>query len=373
MTNKTKQKKILIVGQIPPPYHGQAIMIYNTVQHKYESLMVFHVPLNFSLKSNEVGNFKFRKVKILFKVIYEILSVRYSHGVNNLYYPPAGPNITPILRDLIILFCTRWAFKRTIYHFRAGGISEKLENSTLLLKTLAKAIYSNPNLTIRLSKKNPEDGVYFNSKKDVVIPNGLKDFAKGFLLGKKSNLMKTILYVGVIKESKGVLDLLRACCILRSNNIQFKLKLVGQFDSKVFKEMVLEFVVKNSLEENIFFLGIKTGKDKWEEYASADIFCFPSYYECETFGNVLVEAMQFNLPVVATIWRGIPDIVQNNYSGFLVEIKNPNSIALKLEELLKNDILRMKFGNNGRELFEQKFTENIYFQSFEKEVYSVCD
>lgn len=372
MSTKTKQKKILIVGQTPPPYHGQAIMIFNTVQHKYEALEVFHVRMNFSQESQEVGSFKFRKIAILFNVIYEILRVRYKDGVKNLYYPPAGPNITPILRDLIILFFTRWAFKRTIYHYRAGGISEKLEESPVLLKKLAKLIYSKPNLTIRLSKRNPEDGVYFNSKKDVVVANGLKDFAKDFFLEKSRNEIKTILYVGGIKETKGVLDLLQACSILKTKNVQYKLKLVGQFDSIFFKENALEFVAKNGLEENVFFLGVKTGEEKWREYNSADIFCFPSYYECETFGNVLVEAMQFRLPVVATRWRGIPDIVVDNFSGFLVEIRSPKAVAAKLEELLKNENLCLRLGNNGRGLFEEKFTERSYFANFENEVYAVC-
>jgi glycosyltransferase involved in cell wall biosynthesis len=372
LNNKTNQKKILIVGQTPPPYHGQAIMIYNTVQHKYEALKVFHVRMNFSQESNEVGSFKLRKVRVLIKVIYEILHVRYSQGVKNLYYPPAGPNITPILRDLIILFSTRWAFKRTIYHFRAGGISEKLEQSPLILKVLAKAVFSKPNLTIRLSKKNPEDGVYFNSKKDVVIPNGLKDFAKDNFSKNGINNIKKILYVGGIKETKGVLDLLNACAILKSRNIQFNLNLIGQFDSVIFKEKVLEFIKQHALEERVFLLGIKIGKDKWDEYAQANIFCFPSYYECETFGNVLVEAMQFKLPVVSTIWRGIPDIVKNDESGFLVEINSPISIANKLEELIENEALRIRFGNNGRRLFKEKFTEQTYFSNFEDEVYSVC-
>jgi glycosyltransferase involved in cell wall biosynthesis len=64
------------------------------------------------------------------------------------------------------------------------------------------------------------------------------------------------------------------------------------------------------------FAGRKVGIEKWTAYRCADIFCFPTYYGPETFGNVLLEAMMFELPTVSTRWRAIPDIVVEGETGF---------------------------------------------------------
>ena len=46
----------------------------------------------------------------------------------------------------------------------------------------------------------------------------------------------------------------------------------------------------------VSFIGRKVDQEKWEYFNQADIFCFPSLYDCETFGNMVVEAMMFQLP-----------------------------------------------------------------------------
>ena len=242
---KKGRKKILIVGQTPPPYHGQAIMIENTVKHEYERLKIFHVRMNFSQDMDGVGKVKVNKIVSLFEVILKIIYVRIKHGVKNFYYPPAGPNTVPIIRDLIILGLTKWMFSVVIYHFRAGGISEKVESYPYLLKSLVRAVFTKPNLTIRLSSKNPDDGSYFNTIKDVVIPNGLKDFGLNNSYISESNPLPIILFVGAIKETKGVLDLLNACVLLKKRKVEFQLNLVGTIDSNSFEEKMLELINGN--------------------------------------------------------------------------------------------------------------------------------
>jgi len=69
-------------------------------------------------------------------------------------------------------------------------------------------------------------------------------------------------------------------------------------------------------------------------------FCFPTFFESETFGVVLLEAMQFSLPIVATRWRGIPSIITDGDNGFLVDPKDPIGLSEKLETLLRDPAMR---------------------------------
>ena len=77
----------------------------------------------------------------------------------------------------------------------------------------------------------------------------------------------------------------------------------------------------------------------------ADCFCFPTYYYAESFGLVLVEAMAFGLPLITTRWRSIPELLPEDYPGF-VEIDSPVQVANKLRSFPTLDLaasLRRRF------------------------------
>ena len=87
-----KPVKVLIVGQTPPPYHGQAIMIERLLRSHTNSTRLYHVRMQFSDSIDEIGKFAWAKITHLIWVIGRIFYYRLFHGVKILYYPPAGPN-----------------------------------------------------------------------------------------------------------------------------------------------------------------------------------------------------------------------------------------------------------------------------------------
>ena len=140
----------------------------------------------------------------------------------------------------------------------------------------------------------------------------------------------------------------------------FQLQVVGKFDSPELEQVVRKFIETNGLANEVAFLGVLSGDDKFFVYRKADVFCFPTFFESETFGVVLLEAMQFSLPLVSTRWRGIPSIVENGENGFLVEHNNAFQLAEKLATLVQDPNLRARMGERGREIFLQKFTIEIF-------------
>ena len=120
--------------------------------------------------------------------------------------------------------------------------------------------------------------------------------------------------------------------------------------------MLKNCVESQGLRDLCKFPGQVTGVEKFKVYAEADIFCFPSWYESESFPLVLVEAMSFGLPIVSTRWRGIPSIVDDGVNGFLVEPRDAQAIAEKLELLLGREDLRLSMGQAGRARFLANFT-----------------
>lgn len=369
---RDKRTKVLIVGQIPPPIGGQAVMIESLIKGHYSDVQLFHVRMAFSKEMNKIGKFRISKIFHLLHVIAEIIYVRLRHNVGILYYPPAGPDRIPMYRDVVILISTRWLFKKTIFHFFASGVSELYPKLAPIARFLFRVAYFNADAGIRLSEFTPSDGKMLKVKKEYIIPCGIEDHYRKPKRGKTfKTLAPNLLFEGALKESKGVLVLLEACDILAKRGIDFTLELMGIFESTQFEGVVKRRVAEMFLESHIRFLGIRTGKEKFGIFSEADIFCFPTFFESEAFPIALLDAMQFGIPIVATRWRGIPSLIEDSISGYLVPVKDGKAVAEKLEFLIKNPTIAKQMGQKGREVFLEKFTIDTYRSSLEKIFLSV--
>jgi glycosyltransferase involved in cell wall biosynthesis len=92
-----------------------------------------------------------------------------------------------------------------------------------------------------------------------------------------------------------------------------------------------------------------------DRYRQSDIFVFPSVWH-EPFGMPNVEAMACGLPVVATRGGGIPEIVADGETGFLVDRGDPDQLADALIRLLDDPPLRREMGEAGRRRARERFS-----------------
>ncbi len=395
--------KILVVGQTPPPWHGQAIMIDRLLRAPYERVRLYRVRMAFSDSIGDVGRFRLSKVFHLVSVIAQIVYHRLVHGAKVLYYPPAGPNRVPLYRDLVILLCSRWMFRRTIFHFHAGGISELYPQLSRTTQWLFRKALFDADAGIRVSHGSPPDAVALAAQQEFIVPNGIDDewpkieayrmnrvgdaesvdialaaFAGSRVVGSNQILSSgtsvavcesqplQILFVGILRESKGLLVLIEACGQLAQRGVPFELRVVGQIQSPEFEVQVKGRIEELELQHEVEFLGPLGDDAKWRAYANADVLCLPTFYEAETFAIVLVEAMCAALPVVATRWRGIPEIVEEGKTGYLAPVRDWASIADRLEQLQADPKRRRALGLAGREKFLREYTVGKYWTRMEE-------
>jgi Glycosyltransferase len=322
----------------------------------------------FSSEMDEIGIFKLKKVWHLVVLIAKIYYYKIRFNIKILYYPPAGPNLVPILRDIVILLSTRFLFEKVIFHFHAGGVSEFRERLKRPLRRLFDKAYDYPTLSIRMSNLSPEDGRALQSKTDKIVPYGIDDhflqFQSQLVKEKRSRIR--MLYVGVIKDSKGVEYLIRAIRFVVESGNSIELRLMGKFDSAIYELKVRNVVEELQLTECITFCGVKSDIDKWQEYYNADIFCFPTFFESEAFPVVLLEAMQFSLPIVTTKWRAIPGIVHDGIEGYIVPIKDSGVLADKIRTLVDEPKLRSLMGDHARARYLTEFQSEIFHARIQK-------
>ncbi len=362
----TDMLRILVVGQIPPPYHGQALMIEKLLAGKYSGIQLYHVRMRFSERISEVGRFRLVKVVRMISLVLRIALMRLRAKTTVLYYPPAGPDLVPMYRDLFVLIATRWLFKKTVFHFHAGGISALYADLNGWLKPLFRLAFFNADLGLRASLLAPRDPEGLRVRHEVIIPFGIEDNAVRLGVAHRRILEAppaTILFVGVLRESKGILVLLEAARQLLSAGLEFRIDLVGEFESSTFQTSVLETIRGAGLSDRVRQLGMLEGDAKWTCYAHSDIFCFPTFYE--TFGVVLLEAMQFGLPIVSTRWSGA-DLVEDGINGFLVPIHDAGATADRLAQLVRDPALARAMGLRGRRKYENGFTLPIFYRNAER-------
>lgn len=328
------------------------MMTQRLIDAEFEGLDTYHVRMNFSKDVKSIGKFAFSKILHLIQVVKESIRTAKKHNISTLYYMPVGNSMVPLIRDILILLFIRPLFSQVIFHFRAAGAGLFVEEQGPLLKKLARYVYRNPDLAIHLSANNPDDGGYFGAKETRVIANGLEDAAAPFLpIERNSEGPVKLLYVGLLKISKGVFTILEAAKMLKEEGLDFSVTFVGKFYTEESREKLMNYCKTEGLEEQVTFAGVKVGNEKWAYFQEADIFCFPSYFESESFGNVVVEAMMFGLPVVGSNWRGIPTIINTDETGFVIPPKTPTLLAKKLKMLIKHPDLRKVMGEQGRSRF----------------------
>jgi glycosyltransferase involved in cell wall biosynthesis len=120
------------------------------------------------------------------------------------------------------------------------------------------------------------------------------------------------------------------------------------------------------LDEAVLTVGMRSGAELWQEYADADIFFFPTFYEAETFGVVALEAMAHRLPVVASSWRGPGDIVRDGETGILCKPHDILSYAKAIRRLMEDGELRNRMGCNGQIVCNKEYSLSQYLSSMEK-------
>jgi glycosyltransferase involved in cell wall biosynthesis len=90
-------------------------------------------------------------------------------------------------------------------------------------------------------------------------------------------------------------------------------------------------------------------------YTASDVVCQMSRWE-EVFGYVNAEAMAACKPLVGTRVGGIPEVIEDGVSGFLVPRRDPAAAAAKILALLKDPELRRRMGAAGRKMVERRFS-----------------
>lgn len=174
----------------------------------------------------------------------------------------------------------------------------------------------------------------------------------------KINSEITIGTIKTLEEKYGIKYLIKAFAELKQRNTEYNLKLLivgGGSQEKLLTDLVKEL--------NIDKITTFTGKVNYDEvvnyYNQLDIYLALSIYDSESFGVAVIEASSCEVPVIVSNVGGLPEVVENNNTGFIVEKYDYLQAASHLEKLISDKKLREELGKNGRKMVNKKY--NFYY------------
>ena len=177
-----------------------------------------------------------------------------------------------------------------------------------------------------------------------------------FVPRKKDSSITKLLTVARLVEKKGLEYSIRAIAKIKNKfpNLEYKIAGDGPLRGKL-----QELIQKLNLQDTIFLLGPVDQSEVRKLMLDSHIFILPSITtrsgDKEGIPVVLMEAQAMGLPVISTWHSGIPELVRDGKSGFLVPEKNVEALVNRLEYLIQHPEIWPSMGFQGRKMVEENY------------------
>ncbi|WP_233643057.1 glycosyltransferase family 4 protein [Staphylococcus devriesei] len=215
-------------------------------------------------------------------------------------------------------------------------------------------------IELGLAKKGKIKVLGYGSSNGVNIDNFNKKFNSiPFELQSQLEGNFIIGFVGRIVKDKGIKEIVEMFKILEKRKLKVKLLLIGdpEKDDSISEEDFLYLQNNPSI--------IMTGhvNNTVNYFNHMDVLVSPTYRE--GFANVSLEAQAVEIPVITTRATGAIDTIEDNKTGFLVDVGESKTIADKVEYLINHPEIKVQMGINARKRVEEKFRNEVVWKHLE--------
>lgn len=352
---------ILLMGQTPPPWHGQAVATQILFDHDWPEFEVHRLRMEYSEDMQDVGRFHVRKLKHLWDLIRKARRILKTHPDCVLFYPPSSAKWVPFLRDVVFLNAVRHLAGKTVFIFHASGLPV-FADQNWLTRLLSYRIYHGADVSLEVAKEPVPPHRMFQAWDASWCPCAIE-------IGQATRNRPdsgpiVALFVASLQEGKGVLEILKTAKSLKEKGRagDFHFRIVGKWFSAEFEREARSMHADFGLGEMVDFVGQLTGGEKWQAYADADVFFFPTHYASEATPIVIMEALGMGLSILSTQWAGIPAMLEGCKSATLLPIRSPAAYAEALEKLAANPTARRNARKEAVAFYQDHFLPERFIE-----------
>lgn len=345
-----KKKRILFIGPFPPPTGGETVSTSRLISSGYWSEAGADIH---AINLYGRGRIKIPGERIYLRDVLRAFRVFFSF----LFRLPG--------REIVLLWITRrslctlglaiilvssWAGRPVYVKIFGGYLVELIQGyrpwyRRIILKVLRRArrILPQTDLVARGLVEQlglPEELV-------TVFPNFLPDAALSRVREVKKFNGRCV-FLGQIKAEKGVFDIAVALAGRKDRSCDFYGELTQRYGA--------DFLRKIEGAENLRYLGILDHEKAIETIKKYDILLLPTRHVGEGMPAVILEAFAAGVPVVATDWMAIPEMIADGKRGLLVKPGSPEAIAAAVDRLAADGALYERIADNAFE-YAMKFSE----------------
>ncbi len=348
--------KIIFLGSLPPPYMGPSvatqILLKSFLKDDFD---LIHLDTSDRRDLNTIGAIDFQNIYLALKhyvtLTWLILKKRPA-----MVYIPITQTTIGYIRDSGFILISKLFSKKVICHLRGGNFKNWYTSANPFTRWLVRRVHSlvDGQIVLGQSLRNlfsglmPEDKIF-------VVPNGGN--YENHLCGLEKTHKPRVLYLANFIKTKGVMETVKAAPDVFDVHPDVAFVFAGNW---IDESTRIEF--KAFLNQHphlpVILRGPVHGKEKYALLASSDVFVFPTYYPPEGHPWVIVEAMAAGLPVISTDQGAIAESVIHGRNGYIVEKRNPEAIAEKINLLIEQPELRKAMGAESRKMYLKNFTED---------------
>ena len=170
----------------------------------------------------------------------------------------------------------------------------------------------------------------------------------------------TILTIARLVEKKGIGDILEALAVLAGEGFPFRYVLIGDGDDR---EMIVEKIRALGLEKQVEMTGTLSHEQVLQHFQEADCFVLGCRIaksgDRDGIPNVLAESMAIGVPVIGTRVSGIPELVEHERTGLLVDAAQPAELAAALRRMVTDMELRERIIPAAKEKVTEVFDNRV--------------
>ncbi len=327
MEKNRHKAQILFCINLPPPVHGVSVM-NDLIRNSSAINSVFSCAyLNLGTASSiaDLQHTSLKKalltVRLLLKTAFKLFFKRF-----HLIYITPFPSGPAFVKDSLIILIAKLCGQKVLLHLHTVGYHKAAKASPLLM-WYYKLVFKNTKvILVAESQKQDIEAIYFGEP--VILPNGIvvSQHENCYTTGK--NLIPELLFFSNLISGKGIFLFLEAAALLKKRGVSFRLVIAGaEYD--VTYDMVKQKLMDFELTDCSTLIGLVSAGFKEELYKGADLFVLPTNYD--TFGLVILEAMQYGVPCISTQTGAIPEILGEG-RGRVISDFDPETFANVLQE-----------------------------------------
>jgi len=225
-------------------------------------------------------------------------------------------------------------------------------DKNIIYGNIVRFALSKADIIFATSKFLAQKTARFTKKNIIITPFGVNINKFSPLTNNKKTDKFIFGTIKALYPKYGIRYLIEAAKIIDKQISDWELWIAG---SGTEEEFLKKLTKKMSIEKKVKFLGRIPHKNVPCTLREMDIFIMPSVWECESFGVAVVEAASCSIPVIASKIGGLPEVVEDGKTGFLVTPRKAVEIADKILFLYQNLKIRKEMAKAAREFILKNY------------------